>query len=65
MFNPEKEENISFSNNEDEKAIPGLSDDEKEEEKQEEEKDEELNEMLEKANEKKEEAEKAPKERVF
>ena len=65
MLNPEKKENISFSNDEDEKAIPGLSDDEKEEEKQEEEKVDELNEMLEKANEKKAEEKEAAKEGVF
>merc|ERR1739838_549676 len=50
-----EEENISFSNDEEEKTIPGLSEDEKEEENKEEEKDDELNEMLEKANEKKKE----------
>ena len=51
------EENISFSNDEEEKTIPGLSEDEKEEENKEEEKDDELNEMLDKANEKKKEEE--------
>merc|ERR1739838_393751 len=52
-----EEENISFSNDEEEKTVPGLSEDEKEEENKEEEKDDELNEMLEKANEKKNEEE--------